>query len=333
MNYILRDLLQTNSYQNFIKNDTYPITLSGLVSVSKSALISLISNEEKKNIMLVTYNEIQAQRLIKDLSYFSDKIIYFPKKEISIYDYDVESNDISYKRIDAINKMCNQKGVIVVTTIEAVMQKIVSKNKLFENILKIETGNTISLEGLKEKLVYLGYERKPLIENRTEFSIRGNILDIALSDTDGIRVEFWGDEVDSIRKFKISSQRSTEMVKSVEILPAKEHILEISLEEVCKKIEKNKGLVGDVISDIGEIRQGNFENKIDKYFNEFYENQESILDYAKDFKIFVDEPDKIEQRINGIKEDNKNLIKELTSRKRTVPEALENIIYFNWNRK
>ena len=100
MDYILRDISQTKSFQSFIKNDNYPITLSGLVCVSKSAIISLIQKEKEKKILIITYNEIQAQRLIKDLSYFTDNVVYFPKKEISIYDYDVESSDISYKRIN-----------------------------------------------------------------------------------------------------------------------------------------------------------------------------------------------------------------------------------------
>ncbi len=331
MNYILRDLSQTKMYQNFIKNDTCPITLSGLVCVSKSALIALNQKETKK-VFVITYNELQAQKLIKDLSYFYDNVVYFPKKEISVYDYDVESNDIAYKRIDVLNKMNIEKQLIVVTTIEAVMQKMISKQSLFENIIKIDENSTISLDEIKEKLIHMGYERKPIVEARGEFSIRGDILDIATSDTGGIRVELWGDEIDSIRKFKITSQRSTEMVKNVEIYPAKENILEFKLDTIRKKIESNYSNIDkNIISDIEEIEQGNFENKIDKYFNEFYERQESILDYAKDFKIFVDEPDKVEQRINGIKEDNKNLIKELKERERFVPEALENILYFDFN--
>ena len=333
MNYILRDLSQTKMYNSFIENDKYPITLSGLVCVSKGALIALNQKEAKK-VLVITYNEIQAQRLIKDLSYFFDNVVYFPKKEISIYDYDVESNDIAYKRIDVINKMNTEKSLIVVTTIEAVMQKMISKESLYENIIKIDENSIISLDEIKEKLIFLGYERKPLVESRGEFSIRGDILDIATSDTDGVRIELWGDEVDSIRKFKISSQRSTEMVKNVEIYSAKENILEFNLDTICKRIEdKYINLDKDIISDIEEIRQGNFENKIDKFFNEFYERQDCILDYGKKFKIFLDEPEKIEQRINGIKEDNKNLIKELKEKERFVPESLENILNFEFNEK
>ena len=316
------------------KNDTYPVDISGLVCVSKSALIALSKEEKKDKILIITYNEIEAQRLIKDLSYFTDNVIYFPKKEISVYDYDVESSDLAYKRIEVLKKMITDKSLIVVTTIEAVMQKMIDKKSLFDNILKIDQNDTISLDEIKEKLVSLGYERKSLVENRAEFSIRGDILDIAIDDNVGIRIELWGDEIDSIRKFNISSQRSTETVKNVEIYPAKENILVNKLSTVCNKIEINKkDLSKDILSDMEEIREGNFENKIEKYFNEFYEDQACILDYAKGFKIFVDEPDKIEQRINGIKEDNKNLIKELIEKERQVPEALENILEYSFKIK
>lgn len=334
MNYILRDLSQTKTYQSFIKNDTYPITLSGLVCVSKSALIALAQKEKNKKVLVITYNEIQAQRIVKDLSYFCDNVVFFPKKEISIYDYDVESSDILFKRMDILNKINSNKSLIIVTTIEAVMQKMISKKSLFENKIKISTDSQVLFDEIKEKLTKLGYERKPIVEGRQDFSIRGNILDIALNEQDGIRIETWGDDVDSIRKFNISSQRSTEMVKNVEITPIKENILEINCDLVAKRIEDNYiNLTKDIVSDIEEIRQGLYENKIDKYFNEFYTSQDSILDYCNDFNVFIDEPDKILQRINGIKEDNKNLIKDITEKERFVPEALENTLDFEFKKK
>ena len=330
MNYILRDIEQTKAYQSFIKNDIYPVTLSGLVCVSKSAIISLINKQKEKKILLITYNELEAQRLIKDISYFTDNVVYFPKKEISVYDYDAESNDISYKRIDVLNKMKTEKSLIVVTTIEAVMQSMVSKESLYKNVIKLSSEGSVDLDVLKQTLINLGYERKPLTENRGEFSIRGDIIDIALNEVEGIRIELWGDDIDSIRKFKLSSQRSTEVVKKVEIYPAKENILDATLEEVCKRIEEKYENIGQ---DIEQIKNGSFENRIDKYFNEFYLEQSNFLDYCKDFKIFVDEIEKVNIRINGIKEDNKNLIKDLTEKKKFLPEALLNMLEFNFDEK
>ncbi len=334
MNYILRNLAETKAYQSFIEKDRYPINLSGLVCVSKSALISLFQKEKKKKVLIITYNELQAQRLIRDLSYFTSNVVFMPKKEIAVYDYDVESNDIAYKRIDVLNKMNTEKSLIVVTTIEAVMQKMIDKKSLYDNVLKVSIGDEIDLDKIKENLVNLGYERKSLVENRAEFSIRGDIIDVALNETEGIRIELWGDEVDNIRKFNLASQRSTESEKNVEISPAKESILVGSLEKICNNIKGEKlTLDEEIVADLEQIKEGNFESKIEKYFNSFYEKQNNILGYAKGFEIFVDEPEKVNQRIKGIKEDNKNLIKELKLRHKKAPEALENIINFEFEEK
>lgn len=337
MNYILRDIANCKAYQSFIENKTYPITLSGLVCVAKSSLIAKISKEENKPILVITYNEIQATRIIKDLSFYLDNVLFFPKKEIAIYDYDVESNDIAYKRIDILNKINSQKPYVIVTTIEAVAQSMISKDDLFHNTIKLNANSTIDLEKIKETLVNLGYTRKPLVENRGEFSIRGGIIDIGTEDSSGIRIELWGDEIDSIRKFKISSQRSTEMVQNVEIYPAKENILVESAEEICKRIKeidaKSKYQNPNILSDIQEINNGNYENKIDKYFNEFYKDQSTLIDYVEGYRIFIDEPEKVNIRIDGIKEDNKNLIKELALKEKQVPEALKNLTEYEFKEK
>ena len=324
MNYILRDLSQTEKFRKYIDNTTYPITLSGIVCVAKSELIACTQKENNKPIIVITYNEIQAKKIIKDLSYFIDNVVFFPKKEIAIYDYDAESNDIKYERIDVLNKMYNNKVNVLVTTIEAVMQNMISKESLYENTLHISMDSKLDIKNIKDKLVSLGYERVDLIENRGEFSVRGDIIDISMNDTDGVRIELWGDEIDSIRRFKISSQRSIDMLKNIEILTAKENVLEDSINSVCSRIEKLKNNE-KLLEDLEIIRESNYDTKIDKYFNEFYTKQENILKYAKDYKIFVDEPNKIEQRINGIFEDNKNLIKELIQKNKTVPEALLNM--------
>lgn len=337
MNYILRDMSLNKAYQSFIKKDRYPITLSGLVCVSKSALIAKAQKDTNEPIFVITYNEIQAQRLIKDLSFFVDDVTLLPKKEIAVYDYDVESSDIAHKRIDIINKIHDKKPYIVVATIEAVMQKMISQDSLYENIINLSNGETIKMDEINEKLTSLGYVRKPLVENRGEYSIRGGIIDVGTNESDGIRIELWGDEVDSIRRFKISSQRSTEMIKEAQIYPAKENILVISREEICKRIKEmdNKSNYSNpnILSDIEEIKSGDFENKVDKYFNEFYPKQETILDYVKGYKIFIDEPEKVINRINGIKEDSKNLIREFIEKQRPVPEALANLSGYNFEEK
>ena len=124
------------------------------------------------------------------------------------------------------------------------MQKLISKETLYKNCINLKVGKEISIEKLKEKLLLLGYERSELVESRGCFSVRGGIVDIALSETEGIRIEFWGDEIDSIRSFKFSSQRSIDTMDQIKIYPAHEFILERDLDDIVKDIKerKNKNL-------------------------------------------------------------------------------------------
>lgn len=326
MNYIIRDIISTEQFKKILSTNTHPITISGIVCVEKSALACAYSNEKNKPVCIVTYNEIQAKKILNDLRFYEEIVDFFPKREISIYDYDAASNDTLYDRINVLNKIYKNKTKIIVTTIEAVMQNMISKNALFLNTIKIKTGDTINFDNIKQTLKDMGYERTELIEGRGQFSSRGDILDISINAEEGIRIELWGDEVDSIRKFRISSQRSTEMLKNVEIFPAKETILDDSIDKVCERIEKKytKGIA----EDIEIIREGDYTTKIDKYFNEFYISQESIIDYLEGFEIFIDEPEKIQQRISGIIEDNNNLAIELADKNKDVPESLVNLTKF-----
>ena len=333
MNYILRDLASTQKYKelkNRIQNNIYPVDISGLVSVAKTEVIGALYEEERKPICIITYNEMQAKELEKNLKYFIDNVEYFPRREISIYDYDAESKDLEYERIKVLNNIYANKSKVIITTIEAIMQKMIAKDTLYSTTLNLKLTDTISHDELKKALVQMGYKRVDLIENKGEFSIRGDILDIGLSDNEGVRIEFWGEDIDSIRKFKISSQRSTDMLKNVEIYPATEMILEDSIASVSKRIEK---LNNYSFEDLEIIQNGDYTTRIDKYFNEFYTKQESFLDYIPNFLIFLDEPEKIKQRIDAIQKENENLIKALIEKEKAVPEALKNLNEYKFNLK
>ena len=334
MNFLIKTLEENKKFQELTKqiSKTGPIAISGLVDVEKLHVLAGIFNETKRPMVLVTYNEIQARKLYQDLKKLIKQTYFFPKKEITSYDYVAQSKEIEYKRIDVLNKMYlakkQKEPIIIVTTIEAVMQKMVAKDTLYQNVIDFEVGKTYLLDEIKEKLVGLGYERSDLIENKGQFSIRGGIVDVGLSEKIGVRIEFWGDEVDSIRFFQISSQRSTEMLKEITIFPAHELIVQ-DLSEAVKNIQEK---YPEEIEDIELIKNGDYISKINKYFNEFYENQASFLDYMSDeYLLLLDEKSKINQRESNIIEDNNKLIASLVEKEKFVPEAIENISKFEYN--
>ncbi len=335
MNTILGELGKNPKFCEYIKNienKKSPIAISGLTDVGMVQMLSATKEFAKKPICIITYNEIQARKMIEDLKYFTDKIIYIPKKEIVTYDYVAESKDLPYERIEALNQVQEMKTGIVVTTIEAVSQKMISKKELYKNVLKFKIGEEHKLEEVKQKLIDLGYVRYDLIDGRGQFSVRGGIVDVSITDKKGIRIEFWGDEVDSIRYFNIVSQRSTENTDTATIFPAHEYLLETDIATVINKIENtiyNDNLQEQVKQDIETIRSGNYISKIDKYLNSFYEKQETILDYLNDkFIIALDEINKINQRIENVNLDSQNVMQLLAEKGKIVPDAIKTIMNY-----
>ena len=347
----LQTLPKFEEYIESIKNKKGQIVISGLSDVGKLHIAYTTKKVTKRPIWIITYNEIQAKRIIQDLSYFeeNDEILYFPKRELVTYDYIAESKDILYERMNVLNKIHTKEAKIVVTTIEAIMQKMITPKKLYQTELNFLVGKTYKLEEIKTKLIQLGYERNDIVESKGQFSSRGDILDIGITETTGIRIEFWGDDVDSIREVQISSQRSEKMLNQTTIFPAHEFILEKPLEEIVKKINEKDETINSKSFEISEkvkqnyfakmqeikntdielISSGDYMNKVDKYFNCFYEDAENFLAYMpEDVILFYDEYAKCKQRIENIIIDNNNLIKALIEKEKMVPQAIHNISIF-----
>ncbi len=336
MNTILGEIGKSAKFADLLKqieNKTSPIAISGLTDVGMLQIGVALNAFGKKPICIMTYNEIQAKKIYQDLKYFTDNVVLFPKKEIVTYDYIAESKDLPYQRIEALNQIKTKKNLIVVTTVEATIQKLPSKKSLYENELEFQVGKSYPLEEIKKKLVKLGYARYDLIEGRGQFSIRGGIVDIATNETTGVRIEFWGDEVDSIRNFNITSQRSINTLEKTTIYSAHEYILENTIETIVQKIKEiptNTSKQREIIEeDIEQIKAGNYISKIDKYFDCFYEKQETILDYlSNQYSIFLEEIGKIKQRASNISMDNDNLVKALVEKEKMVPDAITTLLTY-----
>lgn len=329
MNSIISKMQTNNKFAEFIediKNKKGPICVSGLSDVYKAQLIGATKENLKNTCLIITYNEIQAKKIYDDVKQFEKNTFIFNKKDIVTYDYEVESYDNLYERIKVLNEL--NKKCIVITTIEAAMQKMIPKEVLYKNKIKLKVGDTIDTEELKEKLISMGYERTELTEGNGQFCIRGGIIDISISENLGVRIELWGDDIDSIRYFNLSSQRSTEMAEKIEIIPLHEYLLETDKETVCNKILDNnytEKQQENAQEDVRKIKEESYVSKVDKYIDYFYSKTETILDYLQqDTIILIDEKSKVEARKENIKNDYDNLIKSLTEREKIIPQILQN---------
>ena len=305
-NEIIQNLRELDKFKEIIeqiKMKKTPINISGLVFVGKSHITAGIKEESKRPICVITYNELQAKNLVKDLRFFTDKVEYFGKREIASYDYVSESKDLPYSRIEVLNKIINKEVNIVVTTIEAIMQSMIPKEALYRNVLTFTVGNVFEnsgyagkkdLNSLKQILLLMGYERSNLVENKGQFSIRGGIVDIGLTEKTGVRIEFWGDEVDSIRYFNISSQRTTEMTEKITIYPAHEYILSYNKDK--EAIPEYSKIASNICNRIKE----KYINTSDEIKAENLPGDSEELNVIKSLKISDKAKEKVQSDIEAI---------------------------------
>ncbi len=131
------------------------------------------------------------------------------------------------KRMEVLRAIVEKKGreaITVVTTMDAFLDGLPSKEELCGNRIKIHAEEALDFQKLQENLSILGYERENQVESPGQFAVRGGILDVfPLTEENPVRIELWGDEVDSIRSFDVESQRSTENLQEIEIYPATEN--------------------------------------------------------------------------------------------------------------
>ena len=145
---ILPNFKKFNDYISNVKDNTSPIMLSGLTDSGKVHFAYSTYFYAEKPICIITYNELQAKKIIRNLEYFENNINYFPKKEILAYDYLAESKDITYSRIACLNEIHKKQAKIIVTTI----QKIYKMTKLYGRLVKEETEEKEKTEADREKI-------------------------------------------------------------------------------------------------------------------------------------------------------------------------------------
>ena len=198
-----------------------PVAFLGLGESQKCHMLASVLYPLERNCLYITSGDVQARRIYDDLSFFyPGKVVYLPEREMLLYDVAARSLEITQQRIGVLEKLLLEKDVIVVASVEALMSLQTPPQIFKDNILTIKTGDVLSLTRLASRLVQMGYERVSAVEGKGQFSIRGGILDIfPLTADDPYRIEFFDDEVDSIRTFDVLSQRSIENCSEAIISP------------------------------------------------------------------------------------------------------------------
>lgn len=231
---------------------------------------------EKRPIVILATDGLKARKIYEDLLSLGQKTEYFPEREIFLYNKFSKSNENTYQRLKTMDKILNSKVDYLVTTIGALMDKY-SNYELFEkSTFEVKKSQQI-IENIEGKLVNLGYERISQVETQGQFSVRGNIIDIYSAEP--YRIELFDIEVDSIRTFDISTQRSIENLDSIKILPAQELVITNEIKaEISKKLKDE--IKKSKLSGNERIRlEEKFNRVLEKLDDDLYSNIDLIIPF------------------------------------------------------
>lgn len=302
--------------QNAIEKKKLPVQVTGCIDSQKCHLMFAASQNVKKRL-IITYNDLRAKEIYEDAKLYDREVYFYPAKDIIFFSADIRGNAIVRERVKILQKLLEDAPITVIATIDGGMDKVLPLSCLREACIHIKNGDFLDLAQLEKQLVQAGYERQAQVEAAGEFAVRGGIIDIfPLTEEAPVRIELWGDEIDSIRSFDAASQRSIENLEEIQIYPASEFILEerikekglaaldAELEGFCAGLKRERKVEEE--SRIRKITAEFKENLaycqgsvgLDSYVNYFFTKTISFFDYFRDEAsvVFLDEPARIMEK-------------------------------------
>ena len=296
----LVDLAEYTDMKQDLDQGKGPVQISGVTDSQKVHVMHELSKDNPWRLV-VTYDDTRAKEIFDDFSYFEPNTWLYPARDLLFYSSDIHGNLLTRQRMQVFKHLLEDEGGVVVTTVDGLMDHLLPLSRIKESCLNIMVGQTLDMEEIKHLLTGMGYERMGQVDGMGQFSVRGGILDVfPLTEEVPVRIELWGDEVDSIRSFDAESQRSIQQMDEVTIYPAaeliltKEHIEEgiLRLEADEKKQEKAfrdqkkpeeaqriRRAVGELVE---SLKEGFDVQTLDAYIRYFCRDTVSFLDYMKE---------------------------------------------------
>ena len=209
-------------------------------------------------ILFVTPNKIEADRAVENLSAYFQKVTYLPAKPDNLVFASVFSSDVLYDRLAAIKTIAFDNPDVIVATAESLMGLFPSVDIYKSRAFTLNVGDEISLSDLSEKLVLCGYERREAVSGRGTFSIKGDIVDVYLPEDVAYRLDFFGDELETIKILDSETLRSTENVGKLLIYPCVDALYEESEDKIIKKLQSVKP----------KLKERDYAERIDRVLSE-----------------------------------------------------------------
>ncbi len=308
---LLKNCTQFNETVQNITAQKGAIGVVGLPNSFKAHFVHSLCEELSRKALVVLPDEAAARKFTADINEFfgnNQKALFYPARDFSFNTSQGQSREYEQLRIKALCKILNSDYSVVACSAEAALQLTIPPEELKKRTFHIDTNTVVSTEKLTETLIIAGFKRADSVEGAGQFAVRGGIVDFFPSDSEtAVRIELWGDEVDTISTFDVSTQRRIDTIASCEITPASEILFNCD-NELKEKIEAYKNTLSGkgsrkakeaLSKDIEHLSANIKLQSVDKYLSLAYENPASLFDYCSDTLLFIGETATVKDRVNS----------------------------------
>ncbi|MPW24973.1 transcription-repair coupling factor [Alkalibaculum sp. M08DMB] len=324
-NLLLQVIKETKGYKELMKERNSHKNHIGVSNIDEDLKnIYALCQLNDENILFICENELTGQKITNKINELvSESAVFISSEPTHFYFADSHSREITEQRIKGLYEIIFNRGKIIVTPFENLFKKMISIQEYIKFYLNIEVGMTLEMGYLIDSLNNSGYERCDMVENRGQYSVRGGIIDLFnIIDDNPIRIEFFDDEIDSIREFDLISQKSIVKLQKVLISPGMEILFskrdkEILIKELSDDLNKH-------IKASKQHREKNIEVILEAYTSgqisksegliPYYKGEvSSLLHYFNQQSVYLlDDGDKFQDRyksfFNQLKEDFQSLL-------------------------
>jgi len=326
------NMRETATLPSLIESGGCPALISGLSSVHRANLAAAIKDNLGRPIVVVCADEATCESMSRDLySMLNEDFRILESREFTFYSTEAASRQDEQKRLKVFSSILGSETNIIIASVSGLIQRTISPERLKLSERIINSNESYAIEDLIDNLIRCGYTRTEQVEGPGQFSQRGGILDFySPAYLNPIRIEFWGDEIDSIGFFDISTQRRTENIDTCKIIPASESLISLCengraeflkiLEDYAAKCEKKKSspqalsMAKTIKEDLEKIKEGIKLTEIDRYLPILYSFSTAIDYLPKDAFVFIDQPGKVAEKANKYIKQINDDIKELNKR-------------------
>ncbi|MDO4174277.1 MAG: transcription-repair coupling factor [Eubacteriales bacterium] len=288
---LITDLTQYDTILQSIQDRQTPVEVTGLSPIHKANLTAALASQLHRQAVVICPNDLACDRMARDLEAFSERTVeILPSREFVFHNVESSSREYEHKRIAILRDLAAGKKTVV-TTVPALLMATMPPEQLERSTFTIDFNGEYDTDTLTQKLLLAGYRRCMQVEGEGQFSLRGGILDIFVpGETNPVRIELFGTEVDTMSYFDIGSQRRTRSLERLVCLPNMEALPSLAPDGIpglvrqiesmiASKAKKHPDLNRNLRRDVERLSNEGIFPAADKYLPYIYPTLASAVDY------------------------------------------------------